>query len=80
LPAALDGVLVEGSFKGAAGALALNTVVHRLSVLSKAHQIKDLANPARDPGGSGTLAPGAPGVCLSGRAPHAQNRAYQRPA
>jgi integrase len=49
LPAALDRMLVEGGFKGDAGALALNTVVHRLSVLSKAHQIKDLANPARDP-------------------------------
>jgi integrase len=49
LPAALDGVLVEGGFKGAAGALALNTVVHRLSVLSKAHQVKGFPNPARDP-------------------------------
>ena len=49
LPAALDRLLVEGGFKGAAGALALNTVVHRLSVLSKAHQVKDLDNPARDP-------------------------------
>ena len=50
LPAALDAVLIDGGFKGAAGALSLNTVVHRLSVLSKAHQIKDLPNPARDPG------------------------------
>ena len=49
LPVALDRHLVEGGFKGDVGALALNTVVHRLSVLSKAHQIKDLANPARDP-------------------------------
>jgi integrase len=49
LPLGLDQVLVEGGFKGAVGALALNTVAHRLSVLSKAHQIKDLANPARDP-------------------------------
>jgi integrase len=48
LPAALDRLLVEGGFKGTAGALALNTVVHRLSVLSKAHGIKDLPNPARD--------------------------------
>jgi hypothetical protein len=48
LPAALDRLLVEGGFKGDIGALALNTVVHRLSVLSKAHRIKDLPNPARD--------------------------------
>jgi integrase len=27
----------------------LNTVLHRLSVLSKAHQMRDLTNPARDP-------------------------------
>ncbi|HEY5101837.1 MAG TPA: site-specific integrase [Steroidobacteraceae bacterium] len=49
LPAALDRALVEGGFKGDVGALALNTVMHRLSVLSKVHQIKDLSNPARDP-------------------------------
>ncbi len=49
LPAALDRLLVEGGFKGASGALALNTVVHRISVLSKAHQLRDFANPARDP-------------------------------
>ena len=29
--------------------MALNTVVHRISVLSKAHQLRDLGNPARDP-------------------------------
>jgi integrase len=49
LPAAIDGALVEGGFKGSLGAPALNTVLHRLSVLSKAHQMRDLANPARDP-------------------------------
>jgi integrase len=50
LPPAIDNALVEGGFKGAAGAPALNTALHRLSVLSKAHQMRDLPNPARDPG------------------------------
>ena len=49
LPVALDRQLVQGRFKGSAGALALNTVLHRVSVISKAHQFKDLPNPARDP-------------------------------
>lgn len=49
LPAAIDAALVEGGFKGTFGAPALNTVLHRLSVLSKAHQIRDVRNPTRDP-------------------------------
>jgi hypothetical protein len=49
LPPAIDEMLVTGGFKGALGTPALNTVLHRLSVLSKAHQMRDLANPARDP-------------------------------
>src|SRR3569833_353551 len=49
LPPAIDEALVAGGFKGALGAPALNTVLHRLSVLSKAHQMRDVANPTRDP-------------------------------
>jgi integrase len=49
LPPAIDAALVESGFKGARGAPALNTVLHRLSVLSKAHQLRELANPTRDP-------------------------------
>jgi integrase len=49
LPAAIDRTLVDGGFKGALGAPALNTVLHRLSVLSKAHQLRDAPNPTRDP-------------------------------
>jgi hypothetical protein len=49
LPAAIDQALVDGGFKGALGAPALNTVLHRLSVLSKAHQLRDVTNPTRDP-------------------------------
>jgi hypothetical protein len=49
LPLAIDAALVEAGFKGALGAPALNTVLHRLSVLSKAHQLGADSNPARDP-------------------------------
>jgi integrase len=49
LPHAIDEALVEGGFKGARGALALNTVLHRLSVLSKAHEMKGVPSPTRDP-------------------------------
>jgi integrase len=49
LPPPIDEVLVATGFKGARGAPALNTVVHRLAVLSKAHQLRGLVNPTRDP-------------------------------
>lgn len=49
LPSAIDQMLVEHGFKGQLGPPALNTVMHRLSVLSKAHQMRELVNPARDP-------------------------------
>ncbi len=49
LPAAIDAALVAGGFKAKRGAPALNTVLHRLAVLSKAHQLRELANPVRDP-------------------------------
>src|SRR3984893_6245731 len=48
LPPAIDHALVDGAFKGELGAPALNTVLHRLSVLSKAHQMRDVLNPTRD--------------------------------
>ena len=49
LPAPLDEQLVAAGLKGRLGALSLATVQHRLSVLSKAHQTRRLANPTRDP-------------------------------
>ena len=49
LPPAIDHTLVDHGFKGELGAPALNTVLHRLSVLSKAHQMRDITNPTRDP-------------------------------
>ena len=44
LPSAIDHALVDNGFKGELGSPALNTVLHRLSVLSKAHQTRDVTN------------------------------------
>lgn len=49
LPEAVDVALVQGGFKAEPGALALSTVLHRLSVLSKAHQVRNAPSPTRDP-------------------------------
>jgi integrase len=49
LPAAIDAALVQARFKAKPGAPKLATLDHRLAVLSKAHQLKELANPLRDP-------------------------------
>jgi integrase len=49
LPPAIDTALVAGGYKGKRGPMALNTLVHRIAVLSKAHQMRDLKNPCHDP-------------------------------
>lgn len=49
LPPAIDTALVAGHFKGKPGPLALSTLTHRLAVLSKAHQLRSLANPCQTP-------------------------------
>jgi integrase len=45
LPPALDAALVEAKVKSKTGALAVNTVSHRLAVLSKWHQINQWPSP-----------------------------------
>lgn len=49
LPAAIDAVLVGHGFKGRLGAPALNTVLHRVSVLSRLHSQHQQPNPCQDP-------------------------------
>jgi integrase len=49
LPPAIDQALVDAGYKGRAGAPALTTLVHRVSVLSKAHQVAAVANPCEAP-------------------------------
>jgi integrase len=48
LPPAIDAALVQAGFKGGPGAPKLATALHRLSVLSKAHTLKELPNPVRE--------------------------------
>lgn len=48
LPNAIDLALVAGGYKGKLGAMAHNTLVHRIAVMSKAHQLRDLINPCHD--------------------------------
>ncbi|SCK54695.1 Site-specific recombinase XerD [Variovorax sp. HW608] len=50
LPMQIDRLLVETHFKGKLGPLALATLVHRVSVLSKAHQMRRFDNPCAYPG------------------------------
>lgn len=49
LPPAIDEALVKACFKGKPGPMALNTLVHRIAVLSKAHRLKGLENPCESP-------------------------------
>lgn len=49
LPAALDAQLVAARLKQRPGPLKLSTVIHRVAVLSKAHQLKQQPNPCEAP-------------------------------
>ncbi len=48
LPPAIDHALVRAGFKSTPGPPKLATVAHRLSVLSKAHTLRESPNPVRD--------------------------------
>lgn len=48
LPTSIDIALVKAGCKGKPGPLAHNTLVHRIAVLSKAHQLQELINPCHD--------------------------------
>lgn len=49
LPPDVDQALVANGYKTRLGAPALNTLVHRIAVLSKAHQLAKESNPCADP-------------------------------
>lgn len=49
LPEALDEQLVTAGFKQRPGPFKLSTIVHRIAVLSTAHQVKKLPNPCEMP-------------------------------
>lgn len=69
LPPALDEQLVAARFKQRPGALKLSTVVHRIAVLSKAHQLRKVENPCEQPAVRHLLA----------RARRAANKRGERP-
>lgn len=48
LPVEIDMMLVEQKFKGRLGPMKLTTLLHRVAVLSKAHQLHALDNPCQD--------------------------------
>lgn len=48
LPEVIDDMLVKLKFKGKSGPMTLSTLTHRVSVLSKAHQLRQLENPCQD--------------------------------
>lgn len=48
MPVHIDRALVEAGYKAREGALSHNTLVHRMAVLSKAHQVHGLTNPCQD--------------------------------
>jgi integrase len=50
LPSKIDASLVALGVKGKLGPFALNTLVHRITVLSKAHQLHELDTPCSHPG------------------------------
>lgn len=49
LPPELDRALVGGGFKRHLGALRLSTLIHRIAVLSKVHQLQEVENPCAQP-------------------------------
>jgi integrase len=49
LPSDIDLALVQAGYKGKMGALAHSTLQHRISVLSKVHQMRELKSPCQDP-------------------------------
>ncbi|MEJ8850880.1 site-specific integrase [Variovorax rhizosphaerae] len=48
LPTEIDQALVDNGYKGKLGVPALSTLVHRIAVLSKAHQLAKESNPCGD--------------------------------
>lgn len=70
LPAALDAQLVAAGIKQRPGALKLSTVVHRIAVLSTAHQLKKAApNPCEAPSVRHLLARGRRAAVKRGERP-----------
>jgi integrase len=70
LPAALDAQLVAAGLKQQPGALKLATVVHRVAVLSSAHQAHKATNPCESPAVRHLLKRGRRASVKRGERPH----------
>lgn len=79
LPPALDAVLVAAGLKGKAGPAALNTIEHRLAVLSKVHQMKRLPNPCDDPAVKQLFKRARRAYAKRGALPHSKTAATKEP-
>jgi integrase len=70
LPEALDAQLIDAGLKKKPGAFKLNTVVHRVAVLSTAHQAHKAANPCEQPAVRHLLKRGRRAAVKRGDRPH----------
>lgn len=70
LPPALDAQLVAAGLKQKTGAFKLSTVVHRVAVLSAAHQVRKAANPCQAPAVRQLLQRGRRASVKRGERPH----------
>ncbi|MBB4654602.1 integrase [Xanthomonas sp. F14] len=70
LPPALDAHLVAAGLKQKSGAFKLSTVVHRVAVLSAAHQVHKAANPCEAPAVRQLLKRGRRAAVKRGERPH----------
>lgn len=79
LPPAIDEALVEAGFKGKLGAPALNTLMHRISVLSMAHHLSKQPNPCVDPAVKALLSKTRKAYAKRNALPHKQRALTREP-
>jgi integrase len=79
LPPAIDEALVEAGFKGKLGAPALNTLMHRVSVLSMAHHLSKQPNPCVDAAVKALLSKTRKAYAKRNALPHKQRALTKEP-
>lgn len=79
LPAAIDKALVRARIKGRLGPLKLSTVLHRIAVLSKLHQLRHLTNPCEDPTVRHLVSRARRAAVKRGETPHKMTAATREP-
>lgn len=79
LPAAVDRLLVDQGYKGKRGAPAFGTMLHRIAVLSKTHQLAHQVNPCGDALVRELLAKTRRAYAKRGALPHKQRARSKEP-